>query len=100
MATGAGLKGPKTLLKILSGYKGFRRNSMKINILKILADKSMHPYSVWKKLSEKGFTISKTAIYQHLNDLERLGYVSSKFSDGRKIFYLTSKGLSLIKSTK
>jgi len=98
---------PSSGLKAIESYSEAPRRKQtlmlkgldtKAAILKLLKEVGpLHGYSIWKKL---GITISPQAIYQHLDELERSGFVESKVVDRRKVYKLTSKGevlLSLIK---
>ena len=95
--TGSGLKAPS-----ISDFLSYRRRAvelspetgMKVRILRILAKGSRHGYGVWKAL--RG-AISLQAVYQHLRDLEKRGYVESRRLDGRRMYELTEEGRQLLK---
>jgi len=56
-----------------------------------LSRKPQHVYSLWKSLRERGLNISKTAVYLHVRELERLGYVVSEYVGRRKILKVSGK---------
>lgn len=95
--TGSGLKAPN-----ISDFLSYRRRvvelspetGMKVRILSILVKGGRHGYGIWKTL--KG-AISLQAVYQHLRDLEKRGYVESCRLDGKRIYELTEEGRQLLK---
>jgi threonine synthase len=111
--TGSGLKDPRILKELalrksnlgelieeLSGGKML--NSTKMKILKILSEKDVYGYQIWKELREKyALSIKIPTVYQHLFDLINEGYVEKSVTlttSGRKRTYykLTDKGKALI----
>jgi threonine synthase len=98
--TGSGLKVPNIFESM--GYRkrmlelGFE-TSMKFRILLSLSKGEKHGYSIWKSL---GGIISPQAVYQHLQDLEKRGYVESFNIDGRRLYKLTEEGKQLLKAFK
>lgn len=95
--TGSGLKAPSIL-----EYMGYRKRTfevgfettMKFRILHSLSEGERHGYSIWKSL---GGVISPQAVYQHLQDLEKRGYVESFYLNGRRLYRLTEDGRQLLK---
>ena len=63
--------------------------STKEKILRILGRRDTYGYDLWKKL---GKTMTKTAIYQHLNDLSQRGLLASYKRGERKYFKITKRG--------
>jgi DNA-binding PadR family transcriptional regulator len=55
----------------------------------ILSLEETHGYDLWKKM---GKTMTRAAIYQHLNDLSRRGAVTSYSREGWKYFRITEHG--------
>ncbi|MEM2209473.1 MAG: pyridoxal-phosphate dependent enzyme [Nitrososphaerota archaeon] len=111
--TGSGLKDPKimkeialkesklgSLIEELSGK--IQLGNTKIAILKLLSEKEMYGYQIWKELKEKyNLNIKIPTIYQHLSELIEKGYVKkvmSKHIFGRKREYysLTEKGKNIV----
>ncbi|MCS7138920.1 MAG: pyridoxal-phosphate dependent enzyme [Crenarchaeota archaeon] len=113
VVTGSGLKDPKVMKEIahrksslgalieeLSG--GFRLSPTKTAILRLLSEKNMYGYQIWKGLREKyGICVKIPTVYQHLNELIGKGYVKkgeSKTVMGRRREYysLTERGEALV----
>ncbi|MEM3712187.1 MAG: pyridoxal-phosphate dependent enzyme [Thermoproteota archaeon] len=112
IVTGSGLKDPKVMKEIahrksslgvlieeLSG--GFRLSPTKTAILRLLSEREMYGYQIWKGLREKyGIHVKIPTVYQHLNELVEKGYVrkgESKTIMGRRREYysLTERGEAL-----
>ncbi len=110
--TGSGLKDPRlmkeialrrsnlgSLIEELSG--GMLLGDTKLATLKLLSEKDMYGYQIWKELREKhGVGLKIPTVYQHLSELIKEGYVKkieSKMVSGRKREYysLTDKGRAL-----
>jgi threonine synthase len=113
VVTGSGLKDPKvmkeiayrksnlgTLIEELSG--GFKLSRTKTAIMRLLSEKEMYGYEVWKCLREKySIHVKIPTVYQHLNELVNNGYVKkggSKIIMGRRREYysLTERGEALV----
>ncbi len=113
VVTGSGLKDPKVMKEIayrksslgmlieeLSG--GFRLSPTKTAILRLLSEKEMYGYQIWKWLREKyGIHVRIPTVYQHLDELVKKGYVrkrGSKTVMGRRREYysLTERGEALV----
>lgn len=109
VVTGSGLKDPRVmkelayrkssigvLIEELSG--GVRLGSTKTAILRLLSEKNMYGYEVWRGLREKyGMNVRIPTVYQHLSDLVEKGYVrrvEARRVMGRKREYysLTERG--------
>jgi len=115
--TGSGLKDPLVALKELEknmALEKFIKNkirvkprlgvgSTKILILRVLSEKSLHGYEIWKKLKDAGRSTSIPAVYQHLKELERMKLISRDKTEvvGGKVrtyYKITSKGLEFLKA--
>lgn len=113
VVTGSGLKDPRIMKEIayrksnlgvlieeLSG--GLRLGSTKTAILRLLSEKEMYGYQVWRGLREKyGVKVRVPTVYQHLNDLVEKGYVrregSKRVMGRRREYYsLTERGEALV----
>lgn len=97
IATGSGVRSPRALVKAL-GRGGVFKSRTKLAIMRFLEDEVQHPYGLWRRLLARGFSLTKQAVYKHLRELERDGYVVS-WSEGRKkVYSLTEKGRQLLES--
>jgi threonine synthase len=63
--------------------------STKEKILRILSRKDTYGYDLWKKL---GKTMTRAAVYQHLNELSERGLVIACKREKRKYFKITKRG--------
>ncbi len=63
--------------------------STKEKILRILSQRDTYGYDLWKKL---GKTMTRAAIYQHLNGLSSRGLLTAYKKMGRKYFRTTERG--------
>ena len=92
LITGSGLKATDVLQALTKKRKtaliGLEL-STKAKMLRILSEKDTYGYSLWKKI---GKTMTRAAIYQHLNDLSKRGLVISYKKGGRKYFKITKRG--------
>jgi threonine synthase len=92
LITGSGLKATEMLQELAKKRKtagvGLEL-STKEKILRILIREDAYGYDLWKKI---GKTMTRAAIYQHLNDLSRRGAVTSYKKEGRKYFRITERG--------
>ena len=92
LITGSGLKATDMLQELAKKRKtagvGLEL-STKEKILRILSHEDAYGYDLWKKI---GKTMTRAAIYQHLNDLSRRGAVTSYKKEGRKYFRITERG--------
>lgn len=112
--TGAGLKVPRTIIQMLEHRKDIgeliravatrkkvaRIGATKIKILQLLKEKPYYGYDLRKKLQEHGVNISLPTLYQHLEELEKLGLVTRServMGKRKRVYYIiTEKGLYLI----
>jgi threonine synthase len=113
VVTESGLKDPRVMKEIafrksslgvlieeLSG--GVRLGPTKTAILRLLSEKNMYGYEVWRGLREKyGMKVRIPTVYQHLSNLVEKGYVRREESRrvmGRKREYysLTERGEAII----
>jgi threonine synthase len=92
LITGSGLKATDVLQALAKKRKtavvGLEL-STKEKILRISTRKDTYGYDLWKKL---GKTMTRTAIYQHLNELSQKGLLVTYEREGRKYFKITKRG--------
>ena len=92
LITGSGLKATDALQALVKKRKtagvGIEL-STKEKILRILYHEDTYGYDLWKKI---GKTMTRAAIYQHLNDLSSRGTVTSYQKGERKYFRITERG--------
>lgn len=100
LITGSGLKATDVLQALTKKQKtavvGLEL-STKEKILRILSKKDTYGYDLWKKL---GKTLTRAAIYQHLNELSKRGLVASYTKNGRKFFRITERGKRVLRAIK
>ncbi|WGM89052.1 MAG: threonine synthase [Candidatus Bathyarchaeum tardum] len=92
LITGSGLKATDVLQQLVKKRKTAKVGSelsTKEKILRILANQDTYGYDLWKKI---GKTMTRAAIYQHLNDLSSRGALVSYQREGRKYFRITERG--------
>ncbi len=96
--TGSGLKATD----ILQALTKKRRTavigseiSTKEKILRIINQEDAYGYDIWKRL---GKTMTRGAIYQHLNELSEKGLLAYYSKNGRKFFKLTQRGRRALKA--
>jgi threonine synthase len=92
LITGSGLKATDILQALTKKQKTAVLGlefSTKEKILRILAKKDTYGYDLWKKL---GKTMTRAAVYQHLNKLSEKGLLTSYGANGKKFFRLTERG--------
>jgi len=98
LMTGSGLKATDVLQALTKKRKtaivGLEL-STKEKILRILSQKDAYGYDVWKKL---GKTMTRAAVYQHLNDLLERGMVVTYEKEGRKYFKTTKRGKRILRA--
>jgi threonine synthase len=111
--TGSGLKDPRimkeialkesnlgSLIEELSGK--IKLGNTKIAILKLLSEKEMYGYQIWKELKEKyNLNIKIPTVYQHLSELIKGEYIKKIISKNilgrrREYYSLTDKGKNLV----
>ncbi len=96
LITGSGLKATDVLQALTKKQKTVVLGleiSTKEKILRILNRKETYGYDLWKKL---GKTMTRAAIYQHLNELSEKGLVVSYAKNGRKFFTITQRGKKVL----
>ncbi len=108
--TGAGLKDPNTARELTKevrrklgvieeGY--IRVGRTKFKILEAIDKGYNYGYSIWKYLLKQGVEIKLPTIYQHLNELEKMGYIQVVSKTGltrqTTLYTLTSKGKRILK---
>jgi threonine synthase len=92
LITGSGLKATDVLQALAKKRKtaivGLEL-STKEKILRILSRGDAYGYDLWKKL---GKTMTRAAVYQHLNALSKRGLIAAYKREGRKYFKITKRG--------
>ena len=80
---------------------GVRRGEFRFLILISLSEKPMHGYAL---IQEIGRTyqrpVSAGLVYPSLQELEDMGFVTSKEKDGKKIYSITAQGKSYLKDNE
>jgi threonine synthase len=98
LITGSGLKATDVLQTLTKKRKtavvGLEL-STKEKILRILSQKDAYGYDLWKKL---GKTMTRAAIYQHLDDLLDKGMLATYEKDGKKYFKITKRGKRVLQA--
>jgi threonine synthase len=98
LITGSGLKATDILQALTKKQKmavlGLEL-STKEKILRILSRKDTYGYDLWKKL---GKTMTRAAIYQHLNELSEKGLIVGYEKSGRKFFKITERGRKVLQA--
>jgi len=98
LITGSGLKATDVLQTLTKKRKSAMLGaefSTKEKILRLLSEKDRYGYELWKDL---GKTMTRSAIYQHLNDLRSRGLLSSYLDEGKKYFRITNRGRRVLKA--
>ncbi|MBS7649275.1 threonine synthase [Candidatus Bathyarchaeota archaeon] len=98
LITGSGLKATDVLQTLSKKRKLALIEadfSTKERILCAIASKKTYGYEIWKDI---GRTMTKAAIYQHLNDLRNRGLISVQIKNGRKYFTITQRGRRVLKA--
>jgi threonine synthase len=115
--TGAGLKDPSVVDRLVGNQQRVRRfvhgvegrrlttklGETKVRILRILSEREVHGYGVWKKLTEEDSQqITIPSVYQHLAELEALNLLRRREAQPvigkrkRRYCSLTQKGLDVL----
>jgi len=98
LITGSGLKATDILQALTKKQKtagiGLEL-STKEKILRILSKKDTYGYDLWKKI---GKTMTRAAIYQHLNELSEKGLITGYTKNGRKFFKITHRGKKVLQA--
>ncbi|MFA4661801.1 pyridoxal-phosphate dependent enzyme [Pyrococcus kukulkanii] len=90
VVTGSGLKTGE------GGREKFSIGGTKLEILKILKDREMYAYEIWKAL---GKPLKYQAVHQHIRELQDLGLIEEAYRRGKRIYYkLTEKGARLVEN--
>jgi len=98
LITGSGLKATDVLQALSKKRKTAivgTEFSTKEKILRILNRKDAYGYELWKLL---GKTMTRSAIYQHLKELEDRGLISSKLENEKKYFMITHRGRRILRA--
>jgi len=98
LITGSGLKATDVLQALTKKQKtavlGLEL-STKEKILRILSEKDTYGYDLWKKL---GKTMTRAAIYQHLNELSEKGLIVGYTKNERRFFKITERGRKALRA--
>ncbi len=92
LITGSGLKATDVLQALTKKQKTAGLGleiSTKEKILSIINQKDTYGYDLWIKL---GKTMTRAAVYQHLNELSEKGLIVGYEEGGKKFFHITEKG--------
>ncbi|MEM2999055.1 MAG: threonine synthase [Candidatus Bathyarchaeia archaeon] len=92
LITGSGLKATDVLQALTKKQKTAvigLEISTKEKILRILSQKDSYGYDLWKSL---GKTMTRAAIYQHLNELTERGLIVAYEKSGRRFFRISERG--------
>ncbi len=85
IVTSCGLKGMGA-----EGRERFTVGGTKLDILRLLSERSMYGYEIWEALEK---ALKYQAVYQHLRELESLGFIAESRREGRRVYYrLTERG--------
>lgn len=96
LITGSGLKATDVLQALTKKQKTVGIGlelSTKEKILRILSKKDTYGYDLWKKI---GKTMTRAAIYQHLNELTEKGLIIGYAKEGRRFFKITQRGKKVL----
>jgi len=96
LITGSGLKATDVLQALTKKQKTTVLGleiSTKEKILRILSKRDTYGYDLWKKL---GKTMTRAAIYQHLNELSEKGLIVSYEKGRKKFFKITQRGKKVL----
>ncbi len=98
LITGSGLKATDILQALTKKKKTAvigLEISTKAKIIRILSEKHTYGYDLWKKL---GKTMTRAAVYQHLNELSERGLVTKYEKNGKILFKVTKRGKRALKA--
>jgi threonine synthase len=96
LITGSGLKATDVLQALTKKQKTAVLGleiSTKEKILRILSRKDTYGYDLWKKL---GKTMTRAAVYQHLNELSEKGLIVAYERSGKKFFRIVERGKKVL----
>jgi len=98
LITGSGLKATDVLQALAKKRKTAALGaelSTKERILRILSQRDAYGYEIWKAL---GKTMTRVAVYQHLNDLDKKGLTTTYSKEKRKYFRITERGRRVLRA--
>ena len=98
LITGSGLKATDVLQALSKRRKTAlvgTEFSTKEKILRVLDQRDGYGYELWK---EFGKTMTRSAVYQHLNELGDRGLISPYAKAGRKYFRITRRGKRVLEA--
>jgi threonine synthase len=98
LITGSGLKATDVLQALSKRRKTAAVGaefSTKEKILRILEKRDAYGYGLWKAL---GKTMTRSAVYQHLNEFSARGLASSYLKAGRRYFTITVRGRRVLRA--
>lgn len=91
IVTSSGLKGHYS-----ENREKFAIGGTKLEILKLLSERSMYGYEIWEALEKP---LKYQAVYQHLSELESLGLIEESYRKGRRVYYgITEKGRKFLET--
>jgi threonine synthase len=96
LITGSGLKATDVLQALSKKQKTAVLGleiSTKEKILRILSKRDTYGYDLWKKL---GKTMTRAAVYQHLNELSEKGLIVAYEKSGKKFFRIVERGKKVL----
>jgi len=96
LITGSGLKATDVLQALTKKQKTAGLSleiSTKQKILSIISQKDAYGYDLWIKL---GKTMTRAAVYQHLNELSEKGVIVGYEKGGKRFFRITEKGKKVL----
>ncbi len=98
LITGSGLKATDVLRRLTKRKKTILSEielTTKEKILGVLEKEDSYGYEIWKKL---GKIVQRAAVYQHLNDLLKRGFVASYTKNRRTYFKITDLGREVLQA--
>lgn len=96
LITGSGLKATDVLQALTKKQKTTGLGleiSTKEKILRFINQKDTYGYGLWIKL---GKTMTRAAVYQHLNELSEKGLILKYEEEGKRFFHITEKGKKVL----
>ncbi|TBL76565.1 PadR family transcriptional regulator [Paenibacillus thalictri] len=85
------------------GKRFFERGKFKIALLELLVKEPMHGYQLIKAMEESTgglYTPSPGSVYPNLQLLEDMQLIGSGETDGKKLYYITTEGLTYLRERK
>jgi threonine synthase len=98
LITGSGLKATDVLQALSKKRKSAivgAEFSTKEKLLRALDRRDGYGYELWKEL---GKTMTRSAVYQHLNEMCDRGLLSSHIKKGKRYFAITERGRRVLKA--